>query len=181
VGANQPAENRTTAAGEQAEPQTGSAAESSSGGGGGMDTYMQAIASKAYYAKKKEEGGSRTTLLLRDRKQPPGAAKGGAPAEESRARKAIRSKREADLAPKTWRQFEDDFDPSPVKPLNKRVLLQKKVLELQRIHVTMKTLAAAESIDEQARDTRLRDLQRFEAMTKREVADLRKSLGVHGA
>jgi len=99
----------------------------------------------------------------------------------SKAREAIRSKREADLAPKTWRQFEDDFDPSPVKPLNKRVLLQKKVLELQRIHVTMKTLAAAESIDEQARDTRLRDLQRFEAMTKREVADLRKSLGVHGA
>jgi hypothetical protein len=45
----------------------------------------------------------------------------------------------------------------------------------------MNEVASSGSMDEETRDIRLKDLQRFEAMTKREVTDLKKSLGILGA
>lgn len=163
---------------------------------GEMDSYMQAITNKAYYAKKKadrEGGGHVKTRLLasKDKSQKDQALMATEHEGErvpqnvgpklSRAREAIRTKREADLAPKSWQQFDDEFDHTVVSKVNKRELLQQKVLELQRIHLCMTQIATADSMEDDTVEARISELQRFEAMTKQEVSDLRRALGVLGA
>jgi len=97
----------------------------------------------------------------------------------SKAREAIRSKREADLAPKTWRQFDEDFDASPVKPVNKRILLQKKEAPTGSPYHERGSVIRVDGRGDTGYQAQR--FQRFEAMTKREVTDLKKSLGILGA